>query len=47
MSDLLHAVIDAHGGAKRWHEIDAVDVTLNFSGGLLDLKGFENRRPPT
>jgi hypothetical protein len=47
MSDLLQAVIDAHGTAKRWHEVDAIDVTLNFSGNLLDLKGFPGHFRPS
>jgi hypothetical protein len=47
MSDLLQAAIDAHGTAKRWCEVDAVDVTFNFYGDLLDLKGFPGHFCPS
>ena len=40
MTDLLSSVIAAHGGLDRWRAVRAIDVTFNFSGGLLDLKGF-------
>jgi hypothetical protein len=39
MADLLRSVIAAHGGLDRWRTVRAIDVTFNFSGGLLDLKG--------
>src|ERR1700737_674292 len=46
MTDLLSSVIAAHGGIDRWHTVGAIDVPFNFSGGLLDLKGYpEHRRP--
>ena len=37
MTDLLSSVIAAHGGLDRWRTVRAIDVTFNFSGGLLDL----------
>ena len=40
MADLLSSVIAAHGGLDRWRTVRAIDVTFNFSGGLLDLKGY-------
>jgi hypothetical protein len=40
MDDLLSSVIAAHGGLDRWRTVRAIDVTFNFSGGLLDIKGF-------
>jgi hypothetical protein len=46
MSDLLEAVIHAHGTARRWREVEGIDVTFNFSGGLLDLKGFPGHFRP-
>ena len=47
MLDLLGSVIGAHGGLDRWRTVRAIDVTFNFSGGLLDLKGHPgHRRPP-
>src|SRR3981081_1815760 len=47
MIDLLNSVIAAHGGLDRWRTVRAVDVTFNFSGGLLDLKGFPGPRRPS
>jgi hypothetical protein len=38
MTDLLGSAIAAHGGLDRWHTVRAIDVTFNFSGGLLDLR---------
>jgi hypothetical protein len=46
MSDLLDQVIEAHGGQKNWRGVRAIDVVFNFSGGVLDLKGFPGRRRP-
>lgn len=40
MNELLERVIEAHGGLEAWKGIRAIDVVFNFSGGLLDLKGF-------
>jgi hypothetical protein len=37
MTDLLSSVIAAHGGLDRWRTVRAIDVTFNFSGGLLAL----------
>src|SRR5882762_876111 len=47
MTDLLSSVIAAHGGLDRWHTVRAIDVTFNFSGGLLDLKGYRGHRRPS
>jgi hypothetical protein len=47
MADLLSSVIAAHGGLDRWRTVRAIDVTFNFSGGLLDLKGFPGHRRPS
>ena len=44
--DLLRSVIAAHGGLDRWRTVRAIDVTFNFSGGLLDLKGYPGHRRP-
>jgi hypothetical protein len=46
MSDLLDRAIAAHGGLERWHGVRAIDVVFNFSGGLLDLKGFPDHHRP-
>ena len=40
-------MITAHGGLDRWNAVRSVDVTFNFSGGLLDLKGFPGHHRPT
>ena len=47
MADLLRSVIAAHGGLDRWRTVRAIDVTFNFSGGLLDLKGYPGHRRPS
>jgi hypothetical protein len=47
MSELLDAVIIAHGGLDRWNAVRSIDVTFNFSGALLDLKGFPGHHRPS
>jgi hypothetical protein len=47
MSELFDAVIAAHGGLNRWDALRSIDVTFNFSGALLDLKGFPGHHQPT
>ena len=47
MSELLDAVIASHGGLGRWNVVRSVNVTFNFSGALLDLKGFPGHHRPT
>ena len=47
MTDLLSSVIAAHGGLDRWRTVRAIDVTFNFSGGLLELKGYPGHRRPS
>lgn len=39
MSDLLHTVIEAHGGLERWNELDAISARLVQGGALWGLKG--------
>jgi hypothetical protein len=46
MSDLLDRAIEAAGGLESWHGVRAIDVVFNFSGGLLDLKGFPGHHRP-
>jgi hypothetical protein len=46
MNDLLDRTIEAHGGLERWRAVRAIDVVFNFSGGLLDLKGFPGHHRP-
>lgn len=46
MNELLERVMEAHGGAERWNGIRAIDVVFNFSGRLLDLKGFPGHHRP-
>jgi hypothetical protein len=46
MSDLLDRTIEAHSGLERWRGVRAIDVVFNFSGGLLDLKGFPGHHRP-
>src|SRR5258705_2287185 len=47
MADLLSSVIAAHGGLDCWRTVRAMYVTFNFSGGLLDLKGYPGHRRPS
>src|SRR3979490_513797 len=47
MADLLSSVIAAHGGLDRWRTVRAIDMKFNFSGGLLDLKGYPGHRRPS
>jgi hypothetical protein len=47
MSELLDAVIVAQGGLDRWNAVRSIDVTFNFSGAFLDLKGFPGHHHPT
>src|SRR5437879_7631919 len=39
MSDLLETTIEAHGGLKRWNQLDAVSVRGANGGALWALKG--------
>src|SRR5258705_4783 len=34
-------------GLDRWRTVRAIDVTFNFSGGLLELKGYPGHRRPS
>jgi hypothetical protein len=44
---LLDLAVSAHGGSKRWNSIRSIDVTFNFYGALLELKGYPGHRRPT
>lgn len=46
MTDLLGSVLEAHGGLAAWRDVRSIDVTWNFSGQMLDLKGFPGHRQP-
>jgi hypothetical protein len=39
VSDLLDTVIEAHGGLKRWNQLEAVSAHLIQGGALWALKG--------
>src|SRR2546430_16669010 len=39
MSDLLEAVLDAHGGLARWNALESVSARLIQGGALWSLKG--------
>lgn len=45
--NLLDNVIDAHGGLDNWNRAKAIDLTFNYSGAVLDLKGFPYHLQPT
>ncbi|KAL6819671.1 hypothetical protein J3E69DRAFT_343253 [Trichoderma sp. SZMC 28015] len=46
-SRLLDSVIKAHGGLDRWNRVKSIDVTFNFSGAFLELKGYPGHHQPT
>ena len=45
--DFIAAIIKAHGGADRWSKVHSIEVTFQFSGALLDLKGYPGHHTPT
>jgi hypothetical protein len=47
MTDLLKNVIDAHGGMDTWRGVRAIDLRFNFSGAVLEIKGFPRHLQPT
>lgn len=44
---LLESVLAAHGGLDRFNEIKSIDLTWNFSGWLLAVKGYPRHYQPT
>jgi hypothetical protein len=46
-TQLLDKVIEAHGGLERWNRVKSIDVTFNFSGAFLELKGYPGHFQPT
>jgi len=47
MVELLERAVEAHGGLEKWDSVRSIDVLFNFSGGLLELKGFPGHLRPT
>ena len=45
--DLLDSVLKAHGGLERWSQIKSINLTWNFSGWLLAVKGYPAHYQPT
>ena len=39
MNDLLQKAVDAHGGLKRWNEINSVKVAASLTGAIWFVKG--------
>ena len=39
MTDLLDAVLDAHGGLDHWRQFNQVQATIVTGGGLWAIKG--------
>ena len=39
MTELLDAVLDAHGGLERWRQFNQVEATIVTGGGLWAIKG--------
>lgn len=46
MQEFLQAIIDAHGGLERWNRLSSVELDLNFSGIVLEMKGFPRHLRP-
>jgi len=40
MNDLLQKALDAHGGLKRWNEINSVTVAASLTGAIWFVKGM-------
>jgi hypothetical protein len=38
MNDLLQTAVTAHGGLKRWHEIDTIRVAASITGAIWFVK---------
>src|SRR5579863_10296297 len=38
MNDLLQTAITAHGGLKRWHEINTIKVAASITGAIWFVK---------
>lgn len=47
MTDLLDSAIRTHGGLEAWRTVRAIDVRFNFSGAVLEKKGFPRHLQPT
>ena len=39
MNDLLRTAVDAHGGLKRWNEINTITVAASLTGAIWFVKG--------
>lgn len=46
MQEFLQAIIDAHGGLERWSRLSSAELDLNFSGIVLEMKGFPRHLRP-
>lgn len=40
MNDLLQLAVEAHGGIRRWEAVESLEVQVEVSGKLLEIKGF-------
>jgi hypothetical protein len=40
-------VLAAHGGLEKWNELKSIELTWNFSGWLLSIKGYPEHYQPT
>jgi hypothetical protein len=47
MTELLNAVLEAHGGLDSWRGVRAIDLRFNFSGAGLALKGHPHHLQPS
>jgi hypothetical protein len=43
MNDLLHRVLEAHGGLERWHKVESLDVPVTIIGALFQRHRVRSR----
>ena len=46
MNEFLVKIIDAHGGADRWHRYEKVEATIVSGGGFFALRGVPQDANP-
>lgn len=42
MNDLLHLMLDAHGGIARWNSLKTIEADITVAGALWTRKGWPN-----
>jgi len=44
MDDLLQAAVQAHGGLKRWNQVQAIKVAASITGAIWFVKSKGDHR---